>query len=64
MNGLPGADPELISPAWLKEHIQYGDLGREYPDIAFAMEGDTPSYLGLIPVCPILTPRLISDWAS
>jgi hypothetical protein len=40
-----------ISNAWLAEHIQqgHGPLGTAYPDVAYAMEGDTPSFLSLIP---------------
>jgi hypothetical protein len=50
LNDLPGASADLISKEWLKKNIQIGPLGTEYPDIVYAMEGDTPSYLGLIPV--------------
>jgi hypothetical protein len=40
-----------ISNRWLAEHIQqgHGPLGAMYPDVAYAMEGDTPAYLALIP---------------
>src|SRR5690606_11828070 len=40
-----------ISNAWLAEHIQqgHGPLGAAYPDVAYGMEGDTPSFLNLIP---------------
>ena len=46
----PGSNTEVVSPAWLAAHIQqgHGPLGAQYPDIAYSMEGDTPSYLGLI----------------
>jgi hypothetical protein len=47
---MPGASPSLISKQWLKKNIQIGPLGSEYPDVMYGMEGDTPSYLGLIPV--------------
>ncbi|WP_080240250.1 nucleoside hydrolase-like domain-containing protein [Spirosoma rigui] len=49
--GEPGTQPEYVSNAWLAEHIQqgHGPLGALYPDVAFGMEGDTPSFLGLIP---------------
>ena len=45
-----GSDTEVVSPAWLAANIQqgHGPLGAEYPDISYSMEGDTPSYLGLI----------------
>ena len=47
----PGSDAESISPAWIARNIQqgHGALGAAYPDIAYGMEGDTPSYLNLIP---------------
>jgi hypothetical protein len=40
-----------MSNKWLAEHIQqgHGPLGAAYPDVAYGMEGDTPSWLGLIP---------------
>lgn len=49
--GEPGTQPEYASNAWLAQHIQqgHGPLGAQYPDVAFGMEGDTPSFLGLIP---------------
>ncbi len=42
---------DMISPAWIAKNIQqgHGPLGEVYPDIAYGMEGDTPSFLGLIP---------------
>lgn len=43
-----GPDPEKITKEWLKEHIQIGPLGKQYPDYAFIMEGDTPTFLYLI----------------
>ena len=48
---VPGIDNTTISNAWLAEHIQqgHGPLGAAYPDVAWGMEGDTPSWLGLIP---------------
>ncbi|GAB4024733.1 DUF1593 domain-containing protein [Spirosoma gilvum] len=47
----PGTRPEYASDAWIAENIQqgHGPLGAMYPDVAFGMEGDTPSFLGLIP---------------
>jgi hypothetical protein len=40
-----------IGNAWLAEHIQqgHGPLGASYPDVAYGMEGDTPSFLSLVP---------------
>jgi len=45
-----GADKSLILNPWVDENIQnnHGPLGKEYPDIEYAMEGDTPSFLYLI----------------
>jgi len=45
-----GSDTEVVSPTWLAANIQqgHGPLGAQYPDISYSMEGDTPSYLGLI----------------
>jgi hypothetical protein len=46
-----GIDNETISNSWLAKNIQqnHGPLGSLYPDVAYGMEGDTPSYLSLIP---------------
>jgi len=48
---VPGIDNSTISNKWLAEHIQQGrgPMGAEYPDVAYGMEGDTPSWLALIP---------------
>lgn len=48
---ITGANNEVISNTWLEENIQqgHGPLGALYPDVAYGMEGDTPSYLMLIP---------------
>jgi hypothetical protein len=48
---IPGIDNTTISNKWLAEHIQqgHGPLGAAYPDVAYGMEGDTPSWLSLIP---------------
>jgi DNA-dependent RNA polymerase auxiliary subunit epsilon len=48
---VEGIDNTTISNKWLAAHIQQGQgpLGAAYPDVAWAMEGDTPSFLGLIP---------------
>lgn len=45
-----GGNRELISAEWLQQNIQdkHGPLGAEYPDVAYLMEGDTPSFLYLI----------------
>jgi hypothetical protein len=47
----PGMNNETISNRWLANNIQqnHGSLGQEYPDVAYGMEGDTPSWLSLIP---------------
>jgi hypothetical protein len=48
---MEGADNTTVSNPWLAEHIQqgHGPLGAMYPDVAYGMEGDTPSFLSLIP---------------
>lgn len=41
---------ELVDNPWLRENIieNHGPLGALYPPLAYIMEGDTPSFLGLI----------------
>jgi hypothetical protein len=41
---------ELVDNPWLSENIieNHGPLGKLYPKVAYIMEGDTPSFLGLI----------------
>ncbi|WP_336517974.1 nucleoside hydrolase-like domain-containing protein [Pollutibacter soli] len=48
--GLPGSNTEVVSNDWLAKNIQqgHGPLGAAYPDVAYGMEGDTPSFLSLI----------------
>jgi hypothetical protein len=48
---IDGIDNHHVSNAWITSHIQqgHGPLGAVYPDIAYGMEGDTPSFLSLIP---------------
>ncbi|HEY4326418.1 MAG TPA: nucleoside hydrolase-like domain-containing protein [Mucilaginibacter sp.] len=48
--GMPGSNKEVVSNEWLAKNIQqgHGPLGAMYPDIAYGMEGDTPSFLSLI----------------
>ena len=44
-----GADTSLVTNEWLEKNIrEKGPLGRMYPRFMFIMEGDTPSFLGLI----------------
>ncbi len=47
---IKGIDNESISNSWLAKNIQqgHGPLGAAYPDVAYGMEGDTPSWLNLI----------------
>jgi hypothetical protein len=47
---FPGSNTEVISNEWLAKNIQqgHGPLGAAYPDVAYGMEGDTPSFLSLI----------------
>src|SRR5688572_13555851 len=46
-----GSNKDVTSNAWLAENIQqgHGPLGVMYPDVAYGMEGDSPSFLYLIP---------------
>ncbi len=48
---VSGINNEVISNKWLAQNIQqgHGSLGAIYPDVAYGMEGDTPSWLSLIP---------------
>ena len=47
---MPGSNAEVVSNDWLAKHIQqgHGPLGAAYPDVAYGMEGDTPTFLNLI----------------
>ncbi len=47
---FPGGNRKVISKEWIRENIQenHGPLGTVYPDVAYLMEGDTPSFLYLI----------------
>jgi hypothetical protein len=46
----PMLDFELVDNPWLKTNISkdHGPLGACYPELVYIMEGDTPSFLGLI----------------
>lgn len=46
---LPGADSSMVSKQWLGDNIRKGPLGALYPLPMYIMEGDTPSFLYLIP---------------
>ena len=45
-----GSNTDVVSNEWIARSIQqgHGPLGASYPDVAYGMEGDTPSFLGLI----------------
>ena len=44
-----GADFTLVDNPWLDQNIRRkGPLGAQYPRAEFLMEGDTPSFLGLV----------------
>jgi hypothetical protein len=47
---VKGIGNETISNSWIAGNIQqgHGALGAAYPDVAWGMEGDTPSFLPLI----------------
>jgi hypothetical protein len=61
---IKGADNEVISNSWIAKNIQegHGPLGALYPDVAYGMEGDTPSWLMLIPNG--LNDKTIPNWGS
>ena len=61
---INGINNETISNAWLAENIQqnHGPLGALYPDVSYGMEGDTPSFLFIIPN-GLNTPEH-PDWGS
>ena len=48
--GMPGSNKEVVSADWLAKNIQqgHGPLGAAYPDVAYGMEGDSPTFMGLI----------------
>ncbi|HEY5368444.1 MAG TPA: nucleoside hydrolase-like domain-containing protein [Hanamia sp.] len=48
---VPGIDNTTISNKWIADNIQehHGPMGALYWDVAYGMEGDTPSFLSLIP---------------
>lgn len=48
---VPGIDNTTISNKWIAENIQqgHGPMGAIYPDVSYGLEGDTPSFLSLIP---------------
>jgi len=44
-----GADTSPVTNEWLDENVRAkGPLGKAYPRFMFIMEGDTPSFLGLL----------------
>jgi len=44
-----GADSTTVTNQWLETNVRSkGPLGKKYPRFMFIMEGDTPSFLGLI----------------
>ena len=63
-SAIEGINNKTISNRWLAENIQqgHGPLGALYPDVAYGMEGDTPTFLYLIPN-GLNTPEH-PDWGS
>jgi len=47
-HSMLGADTSIVNDKWLDANIRKGPLGKHYPHVAYIMEGDTPSFLGLI----------------
>ncbi len=45
-----GADTTIVRNKYLDQHVRknHGPLGEKYPQIDFLMEGDSPSFMGLI----------------
>ena len=43
-----GANTTLVTNEWLDANVRKGPLGKLYPKFLFIMEGDTPSFLGLV----------------
>jgi len=45
-----GPDFDIVDNPWLDKHIRqnHGPLGAEHPHTEYLMEGDTPSFLGLV----------------
>lgn len=48
--GFAGPDSNIVNNAWLDANIRknHGPLGAEHPHTDYIMEGDTPSFFGLI----------------
>lgn len=46
---IPTPDSDMSRQAWLDANVRKGPLGSLYPKILYGMEGDTPSFLNLIP---------------
>jgi hypothetical protein len=49
LGNFDGPDFTIVDNPWLDEHIRNkGLLGAQYPQTEYLMEGDTPSFLGLV----------------
>ena len=58
-----GGEFGIVDNPWLDEHVRSkGPLGAQYPDTEYLMEGDTPSFLYLLPN-GLGTPER-PDWGS
>jgi hypothetical protein len=46
-----GGNNDVFNAAWIKQHVQdgHGPLGEQYPSADYLWEGDTPSFLYLMP---------------
>ncbi|PSK42197.1 hypothetical protein B9Z65_4111 [Elsinoe australis] len=44
-----GPDTSIVTNEWLQDNIRLGELGSHYLNWSYIMEGDTPSFLGLLP---------------
>jgi len=43
-----GPDKSKVTHEWVKENVQLGPLGTEYPNFEYIIEGDTPTFLYLV----------------
>jgi hypothetical protein len=55
-------EAETVENPWLDANIRLGPLGAVYPQIAYGMEGDTPSFLWLVQNGLVYRDRI--DWGT
>lgn len=61
---VPSSIADLFSDSWVDTNVQngHGNLGNVYPDAAFIYEGDSPSFMHVLPIGLTLPGR--PDWGS